>query len=77
VLSFNDDSQMSLLQIAKSTGMPVASVLLKKNDKAPDYLVDEYAKRLYYIPRVTTMEEIKGTLNTNLDLGKIICLQLK
>ena len=77
ILSYNDDNQMSLLQVSKLTGESVSAIKLRKNDKSPDYLVDEFSRKLYYLPRVTTMEEIKSTLDTNLDLGKILCLQLK
>jgi len=77
MLSYDSEEDLSVLQVSKKTGQAISSVALRKKDKSPSYMIDEIGKRLYYIPRVTKLEESLSDFDHKKDLGKVLCLELK
>jgi outer membrane protein assembly factor BamB len=77
MLSFDTEEDLSILQVSKKTGQAVSSIALRKKDKSPNYMIDELGKRLYYIPRVTGLDETLSDFDRKRDLSKVLCLELK
>lgn len=75
MLSYNQDGDLSILQVNKADGSIASTIKLRKNDKSPDYLIDEAGKHLYYIPKVTDMDELAAIFKN--ELGKVICLKIQ
>ncbi len=72
VMGNDDDGDFALLQVAKSTGDVLRVISLRKRDKQPEFLVDEEANCVYYIPHMTFGDEIKSIIkNTGFQLLKI------
>lgn len=75
MLSYSPDGDLGILQVSKNDGSIASTIKLRKNDKAPDYLIDEAGKHLYYIPKVTSLDELTAVFKS--ELGKVICLKLQ
>lgn len=77
MLSYDTEEDLSILQVSKKTGQAVHSIALRKKDKSPNYMIDELGKRLYYIPRVSSLDETLSEFDRKRDLSKVLCLEIK
>lgn len=76
MLSILSDNNPAIIQVSKSTGEIVSTVKLLPNDKNPDYLIDEFGGKLFYIPKVTNLDKTMHTINAQTNLSQILCLDL-